>query len=226
MVYAQPSSCPGEWHGQTPMGLWHTNRSSNLGQKTRPYSNQQKKKRELAKLSTVLSRLTTEINCEKKDKYLDLARELKKLWNMKVIIIPIVIVALGTVTKGLIKGLDDLTVGGWVETIQTRVWLRMARILRRVLETWGDLLSLSEKSSANADVNNSRRLNNNPKQKSNSSIWPIDRTISTTTTGQSGPGSNGNGEELHISKLSDWSFYIRCSLISYQFHKMVSSIVI
>ena len=27
---------------------------------------------------------------EKKDKYLDLARELKKLWNMKVTIIPII----------------------------------------------------------------------------------------------------------------------------------------
>ena len=29
--------------------------------------------------------------CEKKDKYLDLSRELKKLWNMKVTIVPIVI---------------------------------------------------------------------------------------------------------------------------------------
>ena len=37
---------------------------------------------------------------EKKDKYLDLARELKKLWNIKVTIIPIVIDAFGTVTKG------------------------------------------------------------------------------------------------------------------------------
>ena len=37
---------------------------------------------------------------EKRDKYLDLARELKKLWNMKVTIIPIVIGAFGTVTKG------------------------------------------------------------------------------------------------------------------------------
>ena len=36
---------------------------------------------------------------EKKDKYLDLARELKKLWNMKVILMPIVIGALGIVTK-------------------------------------------------------------------------------------------------------------------------------
>ena len=42
---------------------------------------------------------------EKKDKYLDLARELKKLWNMKVTIVPIVIGALGTITKGLLKGL-------------------------------------------------------------------------------------------------------------------------
>ena len=41
---------------------------------------------------------------EKKDKYLNLAKELKKLWNMKVTIIPIVIVAFGTVTKGLLKG--------------------------------------------------------------------------------------------------------------------------
>ena len=48
---------------------------------------------------------------EKKDKYLDLARELKKLWNMKVTIVPIVIGALGTVTKGLLKGLEDLEVG-------------------------------------------------------------------------------------------------------------------
>ena len=37
---------------------------------------------------------------EKKDKYLHLARELKKLWNMKVSVIPIVTGALDTVTKG------------------------------------------------------------------------------------------------------------------------------
>ena len=79
---------------------------------------------------------------EKKDKYLDLARELKKLWNMKVTIVPNVIDASGTVTKGLLKGLEDLEVGGRVETIQTTALLRTARILRRVLETWGDLLSL------------------------------------------------------------------------------------
>ena len=45
---------------------------------------------------------------ERKDKYFDLAEELKKLWNMKMMIIPIVIGALGAVTKGLILGLEDL----------------------------------------------------------------------------------------------------------------------
>ena len=60
---------------------------------------------------------------EKKDKYLDLAGELKKLWNMKVTIIPIVIGAFGTVTKGLLKGLEDLEVGGRMETIKTTALL-------------------------------------------------------------------------------------------------------
>ena len=61
---------------------------------------------------------------------------------MKVTIVPIVISALGTVTKGLLKGLEDLEIGGQVETIQTTALRRTTRILRRVLETWGDLLSL------------------------------------------------------------------------------------
>ena len=72
---------------------------------------------------------------EKKDNYLELARELKKLWKMNVTIKPIVIGTLGTITKGLLKGLEDLDVGGRVETIQTTTLLRTARILRRVLET-------------------------------------------------------------------------------------------
>ena len=37
---------------------------------------------------------------EKRDKYLDLAWELKKLWNMKVMMIPIIIGVLGMVPKG------------------------------------------------------------------------------------------------------------------------------
>ena len=73
--------------------------------------------------------------CEKKDKYLDLARELKKLWNMQVTIIPIEIGAFGTVTKGLLKG-------SWRTNGDHPNYSITAKILTRVLETWGDLLSL------------------------------------------------------------------------------------
>ena len=71
-------------------------------------------------------------------------RQLTLIWkkSQEVIIIIIVIGALGTITKGLLKGLEDMEIGGRVETIQTTALLRTARIFGRVLETWGDLLSL------------------------------------------------------------------------------------
>ena len=61
---------------------------------------------------------------------------------MKVTIMPIVLDAFGTINKGLLKGLENLELGRRVETIQMTALLRTVRILRRVLETWGDLLSL------------------------------------------------------------------------------------
>ena len=45
---------------------------------------------------------------EKRDMYLNLARKLKKLWIMKVTVIPIVIGALGMVLKDLERGLEEL----------------------------------------------------------------------------------------------------------------------
>ena len=41
---------------------------------------------------------------EKGDEYLDLARELKKLWYMKVTMIPVVNDGLRTIPNGLIRG--------------------------------------------------------------------------------------------------------------------------
>ena len=139
MVYAQPSICPGEWDTQTPIGFWLTNGSLNLSQTIRPYNNQQQK---IVVFSVLVNHWVKLKEIEKKDKYLDFAREWKKLWNMKVTFIPIVIGALGTVTEGLLKGLEDLEIRGRLETIQTTTLLRSFIILRRVLETLRDLLSL------------------------------------------------------------------------------------
>ncbi len=69
--------------------------------------------------------------------------------------IPIVIGAFGTVTKGLLKGLEDLEVGGRMETIQTTTLLRLAKILRSVPETCFHS-NFSEGPSALADVKNSQ----------------------------------------------------------------------
>ena len=77
---------------------------------------------------------------ENKRKWND--RELKNLWNMRVMVIPIVVGALGTAPKSLEKSLEEWEIIGRIETSQTTALLRLARILRRVLETWEDLLSL------------------------------------------------------------------------------------
>ena len=71
-----------------------------------------------------------------------LAKELKKLWNMKLTVIQIVIGALGTITKVLIRG------AGWVRYQRMSrehpkySILRLDKILRWVLETLKDLLSI------------------------------------------------------------------------------------
>ena len=64
---------------------------------------------------------------------------------MKVTVIPILISTLGTVSYGMVKGLEELEIGGKAETIQTTGLSRSTRILRRVLENRGDLLSLKRK---------------------------------------------------------------------------------
>ena len=142
MVYAQPGACP---KNDSHKLLWDFNiQTDHLIPARRPDLIIINKRKRICKIVDFAVPADHRINLKEseKDKNLDLARELKKLWNMKVTIVPIVIGALGTITKGLLKGLEDLEVGGRVETIQSTALLRRARILRRVLETWGDLLSL------------------------------------------------------------------------------------
>ena len=49
---------------------------------------------------------------EKRDKYLDLAKELKKMWNRRVAVVAIAISAFGTILKGLVWRLEELEIGG------------------------------------------------------------------------------------------------------------------
>ena len=121
-----------------PLVFWHTNGSPNLGQTpdlmiihNRNWTCR------IVDFAVPADHTMKLRECEKKDKYLDLTRELKNCGT----ILPIVIGGLGTVTEGAVKGLKDFEIRGRVETIQTTALLRTARLLRRVVETWGDLLS-------------------------------------------------------------------------------------
>ena len=81
------------------------------------------------------------------NKYLDFARELRKLWNMKVKMIPI-----GPAPKSLEKRLWKEEIVGIIETIQTTVLLRVSRRFQ------GALLSLrfqEKKTPSKTGVNNS-----------------------------------------------------------------------
>ena len=123
------------------LGFHYTNWSPNLGPTTNLMiinNNNKKRTCRIVDFASPADHWVKLKECQKRDKYLDFDRELKKLWNMKVTIIPIVIGALGAVTKGLVQGLEDLEITGRVESIQTTALLRSARILRGVLETWGD----------------------------------------------------------------------------------------
>ena len=71
----------------------------------------------------------------------DLARELKKLWDMKIVVIPIVIGVLGTTPKMLPKQMTDIGVKTNIGEFQKTIILNTARILRKVLEIWSVLLT-------------------------------------------------------------------------------------
>ena len=75
---------------------------------------------------------------EKIEYYNDLKYEILKCWNKevdKVVILPIVIGALGTVTNNLRKNLDKVDLHLGVDALQTTCLLGTARIIRKVLDT-------------------------------------------------------------------------------------------
>ena len=66
----------------------------------------------------------------------------KRLWYMRVTMIPNITGTFGTVSKDLKRGLEEMEIGEQTELIQIIELLRSSRILKRVLETWRDLMSL------------------------------------------------------------------------------------
>ena len=93
---------------------------------------------------------------QKKDEYLDLARDLKKLWDIKVTVIPIISGALGIVIKESVQGVENLKRRGRGETIQAATLLRLARIRRKVQKTCRDSRRLHRKTRTRTDYSHQK----------------------------------------------------------------------
>ena len=71
---------------------------------------------------------------EKIEKHDELKREVERLWKVKAKVIPIVLGALGTVTRSLSNYIKEIGVKTQIKLIQKSVLLGTARVLRKVLE--------------------------------------------------------------------------------------------
>ena len=71
---------------------------------------------------------------EKIQKYLDVVKEVKKMWNMKVTVVPLVVGALGTHAKVLEKRLKNIGIETKITELQKTVLIHTCRILRKVFE--------------------------------------------------------------------------------------------
>ena len=71
---------------------------------------------------------------EKIEKYQDLRRELQKIWNVRVKIIPLVVGSLGAIPKQLGNRLKEIGITAEIGQVQKIVLLGTARILRKALE--------------------------------------------------------------------------------------------
>ena len=71
----------------------------------------------------------------KRRRFKSTKREILRLWNLKKIdVIPVVLGALGSVTKNFEKYVDKIGIKGYLYTAQKTTLLGTARILRKVLE--------------------------------------------------------------------------------------------
>ena len=71
---------------------------------------------------------------EKYEKYQDLAREIKRIWKSRTKVVPVVVGALGSVSKKLTGHLEQLGIKNRTRTMQKSALLGSAHILRKLLE--------------------------------------------------------------------------------------------
>ena len=137
-----------KWYEHTPEGvveneavkiLWDINvQCDNVIQARRPDAiviYKEKKEALIVDITVPADTRIAEKELEKVEKYQDLKREIKRLWELRCAkVVPVVIGALGSVTKDLECWIEKMDLVPEVGVLQKTALLGTARILRKVLE--------------------------------------------------------------------------------------------
>jgi hypothetical protein len=129
------------------------------------------KKREkiciLTDVAIPMDRNVTQKEAEKKLKYKNICIEIQRMWNMKYIIIPVVIGSIGIATKGLKKNLEAIPGKHSIDSLQKTAILGTSHIIRKVLHSEASSLSVGDhhwfKRSTREKMPVTREDNNNNK---------------------------------------------------------------
>ena len=78
---------------------------------------------------------------EKKSKYKDLELKIQRMCQMKTVVIPVVVGALGTVKKAVVENIKKVFEAATVTEIKKICMLGSARIIREVLSIWTEWLT-------------------------------------------------------------------------------------
>ena len=137
-----------KWYEHTPEGvveneavkiLWDINvQCDNVIQARRPdviIIHKEKKEALIVDIAVPADTRIAEKELEKVEKYQDLKREIKRLWELRCAkVVPVVIGALGSVTKDLECWIEKMDIVPAVGVLQKTALLGTARILRKVQE--------------------------------------------------------------------------------------------
>jgi hypothetical protein len=97
--------------------------------------NRKEKTRILIDVAIPADRNITQKEAEKKLKYRSLCIEIQRMWNMKCMIIPVIIRATEVVTKGLKKNLEAIPGKHSLDSLQKTAILGTSHIIQKVLQS-------------------------------------------------------------------------------------------
>ena len=140
--------CSEKWYEHDPEGaienedvkiLWDINvQCDNVIQARRPdiiVIDKKKKEALIIDVAVPADTRVVEKEIEKIEKYQDLKREIVRLWELRTaMVVPVVIGALGSITKNFKDWMEKLNIRSTVGVVQKSALLGTARILRKVLE--------------------------------------------------------------------------------------------